>query len=224
MICTAEKNLFDSIKDSTVVVFDFETTGMSPNQGDRVIEVGAVRLEAGCIVDQFQALINPGFRLNPFVSDLTGISDDMLSKAAEASLVMAGFSKFIGTSPLVAHNSSFDKRFLVAEFERFNQPCPTVIGCSLLVARRIFPEAPNHKLGTLVDYLGLPSESCFHRALDDARMTAELWLCLVAEVSRRYGFSSVPFDLMQRLGLISKVKVTKFLHKEAQKQTGKGPC
>ena len=191
---------------------------MSPQQGDRVIEVGAVRLEAGHIVDQFQSLINTEVPLAPFITDLTGISDFMLANAPVASLVINDFQRFIGSSPLVAHNASFDKCFLDAEFARHALPTPSQIGCSMLAARRIFPEAPNHKLGTLISYLKLPRARRFHRALDDASMTAVLWRHLEQELITNHGFDEVPFSLMQRLGRVPCSRAAEFLRQAAKKQ------
>lgn len=210
--------LFATTASSSVVVFDFETTGMSPQQGDRVIEIGAVRLEAGRSVAHFESLINPEILLDPFISDLTGISDQMLADAPAARQVINNFREFVGSSPLVAHNAAFDKRFLDAEFERYAHPAPSQVGCSMLVARRIFPEAPNHKLGTLISYLELPTARRFHRALDDASMTSVLWHRLEQELIARYGLSDVPFSLLYRLGQVSVSRVPAFLRNSAKKQ------
>ncbi|MEZ8386577.1 PolC-type DNA polymerase III, partial [Vibrio splendidus] len=99
----------------SVIVLDFETTGLSPNMGDRAIEIGAVKLVNGEVVDTFQQLMNPGFRVSGFIESYTGISNRMLSTAASCSEVMDEFADFIQGSQLVAHNASFDKRFLDAE-------------------------------------------------------------------------------------------------------------
>lgn len=196
---------------------------MSPQQGDRVVEIGAVRLEAGQIVAQFQSLINPGFPLNPFITELTGISDAMLADAPAARPVINDFQRFVGNSPLVAHNASFDLRFLEAEFSRYDHPVPAHIGCSMLVARRIFPDAPNHRLGTLISYLELPRARRFHRALDDASMTALLWTRLAQELASLYGFSEVPFLVLQRLGRTPRRSVAAFLRQAvSQQREGRG--
>jgi DNA polymerase-3 subunit epsilon len=210
--------LFATTDRSSVVVFDFETTGMSPQQGDRVIEVGAVRLEAGQIVAHFESLINPEISLDPFISELTGISDQMLSDAPGARQVINDFHEFAGSAPLVAHNASFDKRFLDAEFELYSLPAPAQVGCSMLAARRLFPDAPNHKLGTLISYLELPTARRFHRALADASMTAVLWRRLEQELIDSYGFSEIPFNLLLRLGQVSVSRVPEFLRNSAKKQ------
>ena len=85
----------------TVIVLDFETTGLYPDNGDRVIEIGAVMLRNLEIVDQFQSLVNPGFFINREIETITGISNDMLSAAPKTPEVMEKFLKFIDTHPLI---------------------------------------------------------------------------------------------------------------------------
>lgn len=201
--------------DLTLVVLDFETSGMSPDQGDRAIEVGAVKLSNGRIVDQFQSLMNPGFPVDGFIQDFTGISNAMLRQAPDNATVMTQFAEFIGDSPLVAHNAAFDQRFLAAELEQIDCCQPLDFACSMLTARRIYPEAPNHKLATLVAYKQLPSTGQFHRALADAQMTAHLWLQMEKDLMASYGFRQVPFALLQRLGTIARKKAPDFLQKQS---------
>jgi len=183
----------------SLVVLDFETTGLSPDQGDRAIEIGAVRIEQGRVTDHFQALMNPGRRVAPFIEQYTGISNAMLKDAQPCAQVMADFAQFIGNSNLLAHNASFDKRFLDAELKRINTSYSGQFTCSLLVARRVFQAAPNHKLGTLVDYCQIESTGDFHRALYDSQMTAQLWLAILQDIRTRYRLTEVPFALMQTL-------------------------
>lgn len=184
----------------SVVVLDFETTGLSPRQGDRAIEIGAVRVAEGRVVARFQRLMNPGFRVSPFIESYTGISNAMLRDAPPCAEVMHAFAGFIDGHPLVAHNAAFDRRFLEAELDAIGlAPDAEAFACSMRIARRLYPQAPNHKLATLVDYRGLARQGAFHRALADAEMTAQLWLGMLAEVGRRAGRSLVPFRLMQRL-------------------------
>lgn len=102
---------------TSAIVLDFETTGLSPNQGDRAIEIGAVKLENGQVVDRFQSLMNPGFRVSGFIEGYTGITNNMLNHAPSCDEVMSEFVDFIGDANLVAHNASFDKRFLDAELD-----------------------------------------------------------------------------------------------------------
>jgi DNA polymerase-3 subunit epsilon len=184
----------------TVIVLDFETTGMSPELGDRAIEIGAVRIEGGRITERFQGLMNPGRRISPFIEDFTGITDKML-RSAEFS---AGYD-------LVAHNAGFDRRFLLAELQHIRRRCSAQFACSMLLARRLYPEAPNHKLGTLVAYKQLPNDGTFHRALADAEMTAHLWLGMLGEITERHRITQIPFALTQELGRVAKRAVPEFL-------------
>lgn len=198
-------------KADTVVVLDFETTGLSPDIGDRAIEIGAVRLEAGIVTERFQALMNPERRVSTFIEEYTGITNDMLSNAPSCSSVMKQFSDFMGDYNLVAHNASFDKRFLDAELARISKGYSGKFACSMLAARRIFQHAPNHQLSTLVRYSNIPSEGGFHRALYDSEMTAKLWVVMLKEISVRSGVLDIPFSMIQQLSKIPKKSVEKFL-------------
>jgi DNA polymerase-3 subunit epsilon len=200
----------------TVVVLDFETTGMSPDNGDRAIEIGAVKIVHGEVVDRFQALMNPGRRVSAFIEHFTGISNTMLSAAAPCAEVMNDFADFIDGENLVAHNASFDKRFLEAELAKISRAYTGDFSCSLLAARRIFQQAPNHKLGTLVKYTNIPSTGDFHRALYDSEMTVKVWLAMLATLNHQYGLSKVPFSLIQKLNKTPKKLVHQWLLGQAE--------
>ncbi len=195
----------------SLIVLDFETTGLSPDLGDRAIEIGAVRLEKGQVVDRFQALMNPGKRISTFIEDYTGITNRMLSQAAPCDDVMNEFANFIGDSNLVAHNASFDKRFLDAELRRIARSYNGNFACSLLVARRLYQQAPNHKLGSLIAYKNIPSEGGFHRALFDSEMTAKLWMTMLDDISQIITAEDVLFTLIQKLAKTPKNAVNKLL-------------
>ncbi len=149
----------------TVFVLDFETTGLSPDYGDRAIEIGAVKLVDGVLVDRFQQLMNPGQRINYFIESYTGITNDMVQGAPSCEEVMSEFGSFIEDFNLVAHNASFDARFLYSELNRVDRAQELPFACSMLISRRVYPDAPNHKLGTLVQYKDLPNDGTFHRAV-----------------------------------------------------------
>ena len=165
-----------------VIVLDFETTGLSPQYGDRAIEIGAVLIENNMVVDRFQSLMNPGFRVNSFIESYTGINNQMLKAAPPCEVVMERFAEFIGDYSLVAHNASFDRKFLDAELGFIGQSLNNDIACSMLAARRVYPDVPNHKLGTLVRYCNIYTDGTFHRALADAEMTGHLWISMIDEV------------------------------------------
>jgi DNA polymerase-3 subunit epsilon len=194
-----------------VVVLDFETTGLSPDRGDRTIEIGAVRLEGGRIRDRFQCLMNPGRRISSFIERYTGITNAMLKTAPPCEEAMAACRDFIGDSDLVAHNAAFDRRFLDAELQRIQRPRRGAFACSMLAARRLYPDAPNHQLGTLVEYRRLPCNGTFHRALADAEMTAHLWLGMLDDLATHYHLGHVPFVLMQDLTRQPQSAVDRFL-------------
>lgn len=196
---------------NTVVVLDFETTGLSPRTGDRTIEIGAVRLENGQVTARFQELMNPGTRVSNFIESYTGITNEMLRDARPCGEVMRDFADFIAGYNLVAHNASFDKRFLDSEFERLSMSYSGQFSCSMLTARRIYQKAPNHQLGTLVEYIEIPIEGVFHRALYDSEMTAKLWLVMLDNIRRQYSRSVVDFAFMQNLAKTPKYAVASFL-------------
>jgi len=204
-------------KADTVIVLDFETTGMSPGQGDRAIEIGAVKVAAGQVVDRFQGLMNPGLRVSSFIEGLTGISNEMLAGAPDCAEVMDEFADFIAGHDLVAHNASFDRRFLDAELTRIGRNYSGEFACSMLAARRVYRDAPDHKLGTLVAWNRIPNNGTFHRALADAEMTAGLWLGMLRDITARHEFATIPFALMQELGRVPAAAAADFLGRKGER-------
>ena len=201
-----------------VIVLDFETTGLSPRYGDRAIEIGAVIIEDHKITHRFQSLMNPGFRISSFIESYTGISNSMVKTAPPCEDVMEQFAEFIGNSPLVAHNASFDLRFLDSELELIGKSRQNSMACSMLTARRVYPDAPNHQLGTLVRHCGIYTDGTFHRALADAEMTGRLWIAMIDKIRNTFGVNRVSFDLMQKLSKITKAKAPLFLSKVASQK------
>ena len=195
----------------SLVILDFETTGLSPNMGDRAIEIGAVRLVNGEITERFQELMNPGQRVSAFIEDYTGISNKMLAGADSCEIVMNRFADFIGGDNLIAHNASFDKRFLDAELERIGRQYTGDFSCSLLLSRRIFQDANSHKLGELVRFANIQSSGGFHRALYDSEMTAKVWMKMLEDIAARYGVFDIPFELIKRLEKTPKKGIDKLL-------------
>jgi DNA polymerase-3 subunit epsilon len=183
----------------TVIVLDFETTGLSPKQGARPTEVAAVVLEDNLIVDRFSSLMNPGVPIPRHIQNLTGITNRMVRSAPSVSTVMEKFARFIRNVPLIAHNASFDKQFLDWEFDRLGLKRKQSMICSMLLARRVYPSSPNHKLGTLVDFVNLQMTGRYHRAEADAEITAKLWVEMKNEIKRCCRIDSVPIDLMEHI-------------------------
>ncbi|MFT4929912.1 MAG: DNA polymerase-3 subunit epsilon [Phenylobacterium sp.] len=200
----------------TVVILDFETTGLSPDVGDRAIEIGAVRVVNGKIQESFQELMNPGRRITGFIEGYTGITNAMIKDAPPCAEVMHRFADFLGNDNVVAHNASFDKRFLDAELSNIHRSYQGQFACSMLAARRLYQDAPNHKLGTLVEYANLSGDGVFHRALYDSEMTAKLWLTMLSDISGRYEIASIPFKLLLKLTKTPTKSVDDFFEKYAE--------
>lgn len=182
-----------------IAVIDFETTGLSPAMGDRATEVAIVLLEGGRVVDRFQSLMNAGVRIPSFIESLTGISNAMVAAAPPASRVMAEASRFVGALPMVAHNASFDRRFWIAELARLALPAPQPFACTMLLSRRLYPEASSHKLGTLAALHRLPSAGRAHRALADAEVAATLLARIRADLCQRYDLPEAPHALLMKV-------------------------
>ena len=189
-------------------VIDFETTGLSPGLGARPTEVAIVLVENGMMVDRFQSLMNPGVPIPYDIQALTGITDKMVKAAPPVESVMREAAEFVGQHPLVAHNAAFDRKFWDTELRHIDRQRDQGFICSMLLARRIFPEAPNHKLGTLVQSLGLPDTGRFHRALADAEAAAYLLLRIESELMHRFRLPAVSHELLLSIQSANRSKLT----------------
>jgi DNA polymerase-3 subunit epsilon len=183
---------------TTVAVIDFETTGLSPAMGDRATEIGIVLLEGDRVVDRFQSLMNAGVRISAFIEAYTGISNEMIACAPSAAQVMSDARRFVGGRPMVAHNASFDRRFWIAELERLGESAGQPFGCTMLLSRRLYPKAPNFKLGSLAAFHALPESGRAHRALADAETAAALLGCIRGELRWR-GVAEPRHELLMKL-------------------------
>ena len=196
-----------------IAVIDFETTGMSPGHTCRATEIAAVIVEDGRIVARYQNLMNSGAYVPPFIESLTGISNAMLRKAPPAAEVMAEVAEFVGRTPLVAHNASFDQKFWDAELGLIQRQRVQDFACSMLLARRLLPQAPNHKLGTLNSWAQLPHTGQAHRAMADAEMAANLMLFMVAQLRERHAIRDISHALLCRLQKVPAAKIAEALSK-----------
>jgi DNA polymerase-3 subunit epsilon len=183
----------------TVAVIDFETTGMSPSTGGRATEIAAVLIEGGQIVGHYASLMNGGAWVPPFIEQLTGISNAMLDRAPPAERVMREVAAFVGDCPLVAHNAAFDRAFWCAELRRADREAGHRFACTMLLARRLYPESANHRLGTLAALHRLPDAGRAHRALADAQTTAHLLLQMQRDVMQRFALRAAPHELLMQL-------------------------
>lgn len=155
------------------VVLDFETTGLGPR--DRVIEIAALRME-GDAVWEFHTLCHPGVALPPFITELTGLTDADLAEAPPTTdSIRRLMAELLYDAPvLVAHNASFDRRFLDQELALAKLPLyQGSVLCTMQLSRRLFPGLRHHKLASLIDHWQIPCDR-HHRALDDVRATAHL--------------------------------------------------
>lgn len=195
----------------TVAVLDFETTGLSPTQGDRATEIAVVLVRDGQIVDRFQSLMNAGRYIPSEVVYLTGITNDMIASAPSVSKVMREAVEFVGKHPVVAHNAAFDRRFWQSELALLGISADHTFACTLLASRRIYPNAQSHRLSSLAEMLQLPKSGRAHRAMVDAEMTCHLWHRLKDDIARTYGLTQVDHALLSRVKTTSKAKVPMLL-------------
>jgi len=160
------------------IVIDVETTGLSVRSGGRVIEVGAVAVESGIITGEFETLIDTGAAISYAAWRVHGISEAMLAGKPAPADVWPQLLDFIGNANLVAHNASFDSAFVRHELALLGHGLPNPWHCTVRLARRRLPQLPNHKLDTVYRHLfgSLPTGAKRHRALDDARMAAKIWI------------------------------------------------
>ena len=183
-----------------IIVLDFETTGLLPGR-DRTIEVAATLLVNLRPVETFHQLMQPGRRLDPFITSLTGITDEMLRGQPRPEEVMPRLHRFVSGRPIVAHNASFDRGFLLAELSRAGLVAENVFLCTMRLARRLEPGLSSYRLATLVQSLGLqlPGASQFHRSVADVNHTVALWQRLHGTIERRSGLASPSVQALSKL-------------------------
>jgi DNA polymerase III subunit epsilon len=177
------------LADLDFTVVDVETTGWAPEDAG-ITEIGAVRLRHGQVVAEFGSLTDPGTPIPPPITELTGISDQMLVDAPPVASVLPGLLSFAADSVFVAHNAPFDLRFLSAACASAGLAWPhyEVID-TVRLARYLMDtprEVPDRKLATLAVFFGAPVRPS-HRALDDARATAVVLWELLARLGAREG-------------------------------------
>ncbi len=183
---------FDEDKDySTFVVFDIETTGFSIRT-DRIMEIGAVKIKDGVIVDRFSHLINPQRSIPQVVQNLTGIDNALVSDKPTRNEIMPEFARSIEGSVLVAHNAKFDTSFIRAEMARQNMEFKYPVLDTLLFARALFPDSKRYNLKTISSSLGISLVNA-HRAVNDAEATAAVFLEMLklAKESGKNTFSEI---------------------------------
>lgn len=201
-------------------VIDFETTGLSPAHGARPTEIAVVMVRGDQIMDRFQSLMNPGVPIPGDIQAFTGITNAMVRRAPSIREVMDEAVRFAGGHPIVAHNAAFDRKFWERETAAFPGVGASTFICSLLLSRRLFPGAPNHKLATLVRILRLPSNGRFHRALADAECTAHLFIRLQQEIARVFRIDACDCGLLQHMQAASRHQLDKCVRKYVEALAG----
>lgn len=156
------------------VVFDIETTGLS-SENDRITEIGAVKIENGVIVDNFNEFVNPKRDIPYKITELTGITNSMVEDAENIEVILPRFLEFIKGSVVVAHNAAFDTAFIKKNSQRLNLKFENPIMDTIPLAKYLFPTLKRFKLNTIAKHLGISLEN-HHRAVDDAKATAEILL------------------------------------------------
>ncbi|KUL97990.1 DNA polymerase III subunit alpha [Fusobacterium nucleatum subsp. nucleatum] len=163
------------IDDEEFVVFDIETTGLNSHTNE-IIEIGAVKIKAGRIVDRYSQLINPGRPIPYHITEITSITDEQVANEPKIDEVIGKFVDFIGDAVLVAHNAPFDMGFIKRDIKKYlniDYQCSVID--TLQMARDLFPDLKKYGLGDLNKTLGLALEK-HHRAVDDSQATANMFI------------------------------------------------
>lgn len=181
------KNIIEHEKgqelDDTYVVFDLETTGFSP-LNNRIIEVGAVKVEKGKITERFSSFVNPEVPIPFKIEELTGIRDDMVLDAPKIQQILPEFLSFCQGAIMVAHNAGFDMSFISKNCERQGLPCEYTVIDTVALARVLLPQLNRFKLDTVAKALKIPLDN-HHRAVDDATCTAEIFVKFIGMLKER---------------------------------------
>ena len=161
------------------VVFDFETTGLDSRQ-DHIIEIGGIKVEKGVMVEEFSTLIKPPVVVSEQITQITGITEEMLFDQPAIEEVLFKFLEFIKGSVLLAHNAEFDLAFLQTACRRAKIQLDWPVFCSLKMARVVLPELESKNLDTLAEHYGLTFESR-HRSIGDCKVTSAVVQAMLSE-------------------------------------------
>lgn len=173
--------------DGTFICFDIETTGLSAAR-DKITEIGAVKVENGVITDTFSTFANPEMPIPQKITQLTGITDDMVKDAPSQSEAVGAFLKFAGDNVLVAHNAPFDTSFIAKACEDMGREYNYTSIDTVAISRAILTDIKNCKLDTVAKFLRL-GDFNHHRATDDAEMLARIFINLCQRLTDDYGIT-----------------------------------
>ncbi|PGH25613.1 PolC-type DNA polymerase III [Fusobacterium animalis] len=172
------------IDDEEFVVFDIETTGLNSHTNE-IIEIGAVKIKAGRIVDRYSQLINPGRPIPYHITEITSITDEQVANEPKINEVIGKFVDFVGDAVLVAHNAPFDMGFIKRDIKKYlNIDYQCSIIDTLQMARDLFPDLKKYGLGDLNKTLGLALEK-HHRAVDDSQATANMFIIFLEKYKEK---------------------------------------
>lgn len=178
------------------VCVDIETTGCYVKT-DKIIEIGAVKVRDGKVTDVFSHLINPGIDVPPYITKLTGITNDMVKDKEDIETVMKRFVEFAGDDILLGHNIMFDYSFLKQSAINHNIPFDKFALDTLKIARKALPELESRALDYLCKYYDIPDEN-HHRAFNDAEGTSKLYLILGEKYEEMYPEVFEPKELVYK--------------------------
>lgn len=174
--------------DYTVV--DIETTGLSP-KWDEIIELGAIKYKAGAPVAQYNTLLRPSYPIDPFITELTGITNDMLKSAPRIEDKIAEFVDFIGSDVVLGHNVSFDINFIYDACMRYmHKPFPNDYINTIRFANKLLADLPSKSLSCICNEIGVPTDGA-HRALADCEMASQAYQKMVAMIDDKDLFVSL---------------------------------
>ncbi|MBP0980960.1 MAG: PHP domain-containing protein, partial [Oscillospiraceae bacterium] len=198
-----------SLDNDTLIVFDLETTGLSAAT-ERIIEIGAVKIKGGEIIEEFDIYVDPEQKLSPEIVNLTHITDEMLVGAPSESEALDKFYEFCGgdNAVLIAHNAKFDTSFVKVAARRCGKGYNFTVVDTLILARAVFKELKSFKLGKLAEHLKI-GEFQAHRACDDARALALIFFKMVENIKKK-GDVEFVLDLNRTLENVDFKKVPSY--------------
>lgn len=173
-----------TLSQGSYVVFDLETTGLYPNSGDSIIEIGAVKISGGKIVDRYDELINPPKILSDEIISITGISNEMLKDKRDEESALKDFMKWVGDLPMVAHNAKFDISFIEQAYSKYNLgELKNIVIDTLGLSRYLESSERYHNLAVLVKRYDIPwDEDKHHRADYDSEGTALIFIKMLKKL------------------------------------------
>lgn len=189
----ALESKFGELHKLAYTIVDLETTGLDP-ENDEIIEVGALQVTNGEIKSVFNKLVCPSKKVSAEITNITGITNEMLEHEPYIKPVLEEFSRFIDESILVAHNAEFDVSFIRNNFRKWlNKELNNQSICTVVMSRELLPGLDNHKLHTVARYFGI-EVSNRHRAIGDVEITYQVWFKLIEILKKRNIFNKKDFE------------------------------